>query len=172
MYPQIVDERLRRLYDYWKSKCGDRVAPARSDIEPQDIRELLPYIYMVERIGQRFRFRLAGTSVVAEYGEEITGRFLDEIDLDGLGTSILDEYRSVVTTANASASRWHFTKDSGRDLTYEHLLLPLSNDGHGIDMLLCAAIGRGVGPFRKAPASEATREQLAEVECVVAETRS
>ena len=37
----------------------------------------------VENTPRRFRYRLAGTSVVAAYGHDITGAYLDELDTGG-----------------------------------------------------------------------------------------
>ncbi len=144
----IKDPLLRQLHAYWCRKRGDRVAPARAEIEPDEIRDLLPNVYIIEMLGapHRFRFRLVGTSVVREYGAEITGKFLDEIDLDGMGLPVLSEYEKVVSEREPIASTWHFTKRDGRELSYEHLIMPLSSDGKTVDMLFAAAVGKGVGP--------------------------
>lgn len=81
---------------YWHSKCpaGDpgRRFPRRDDIHPEEIVELLPYIFMVDVLredvgsekggpakgGLDFRFRLVGTAIVAVEGE-ITGRLMSEM---------------------------------------------------------------------------------------------
>src|SRR5262249_45302975 len=143
---RIYDPQLRRLYDYWREKRGERIAPSRVDIRPDEIRDLLQHIYIIEAVGtpRRFRFRLAGTTIVSEYGGRITGKFADEIDLDHVGQRILAEYETGVDRGEPIASLWHFTKLDGRELRYEHLILPLSSDGKTIDMLLAAAIGKGI----------------------------
>src|SRR5689334_294640 len=70
----VIDhEGLRRLHDYWASKKGDRKAPSRADIRPEEMVPLLPSVYLVDVEGTRFRLRLVGTEIVLEYGAEITG---------------------------------------------------------------------------------------------------
>ena len=50
-----------RLIDYWRARKQERLSPARSAIDPCDITELLPQIFILGRAsGGRFVFRLAG----------------------------------------------------------------------------------------------------------------
>jgi len=139
---------LQKLYDYWLRKRGTRFAPKRADMNPEDLKYILSYMYILDVRGPpyRFRFRLAGTDLVREYGGEVTGKFADEIDLDEVGNLILDEYASVARDGRPIATHWHYTKNDGRELEYEHLILPLSADGKKIDMLFGAAAIKGVGP--------------------------
>jgi len=139
--PRIGHPELRQLYGYWLAKKGGRLAPARSDIHPAEMKPFLRHVFLLEVIGTapRFRFRLAGTEVVERYGEELTGRFLDEVDLDEVGSEILGEYERATREAQPVCSRWNYRKHSGHQLRYERLILPLSSDGRTVDMLLCGA---------------------------------
>ena len=51
------------------------------DIEPGDIKRLLPYISISDVIAEPFdlRYRLGGTAVVETSGYDFTGRFLHEM---------------------------------------------------------------------------------------------
>lgn len=66
----ITNGRLRELLEYWRSKRGSRLMPARADIDPIEIPTLLPIIGLVDVLdgGARFRFRLLGTEVVDAAG--------------------------------------------------------------------------------------------------------
>lgn len=145
--PPIEDPSLRRLFDYWQGKRRGRFAPSRGDIDPAQLTFILPFLYLVDVVGSppRFRYRLAGTGIVTEYGGEITGKFADEIDLDEKQAAIIAEYARVVRDGKPASSRWSYTKHDDRHLTYEHLILPLSSDGRSVDMLLGGAMIRGVG---------------------------
>jgi hypothetical protein len=147
----ITDPNLQKLYDYWLQKRGARLAPQRADIDPADLKFILSYIYSLDVLGPpyRFRFRVAGTEITKEYGEEITGKFADEVDFDRAGDLILGEYESVARDGRPLVNRVQFTKRDGRDLDCEHLILPLSMDGKKIDILFGAAIVKGVGPIKK-----------------------
>ena len=91
---------LQKVYAYWLRKRGHRLAPSRADIHPEEMRELLPHLYLIEPVGSppRLRFRLAGTRIVDEYGNEITGKFIDELDLNAVSTPICAELERALDT--------------------------------------------------------------------------
>jgi hypothetical protein len=136
---------LKRLYEYWLEKKASRFAPARSDIDPVEILPILPHVIIMDVLGTppRFRYRLVGTAFVQAYGQEITGKFVDEIDLDGQREFIIADYQKMLREREPSLSRWEYTKTDGRHILYERLLLPLSKDGETIDMLLGAVTAKG-----------------------------
>jgi hypothetical protein len=141
------DPLLRQLLDYWTEKKGERIAPSRVDVDPGQLRGLLPNVFLVERVGEptRYRYRLVGTAIVKEFGEEITGRYLDEVDFDAVTSRVLSEYDRAAEERRPIVSKWAYDKTSGRQMVYERLILPLSSDGRTIDMILCGATGIGSG---------------------------
>jgi hypothetical protein len=80
----VHSKRIRKLNEYWLAKAKGRV-PSRSDIDPVDVRELLPNLMMIDMFGDplRFRYRLVGTRVVQYTGFDFTGRRLDEMVFQG-----------------------------------------------------------------------------------------
>jgi len=59
------------LFDYWNVMRGGRPAPFRADIQPGDIKRLLPYLFILERKSEwDYAFRLAGTKLCNTYGME------------------------------------------------------------------------------------------------------
>ncbi|MCH2395582.1 PAS domain-containing protein [Oceanibaculum sp.] len=77
MREAIQHERLRQLYDYWEGKRGNRLMPARTDIDPVEIPGLLPNLILIDvERGERnrYRFRLYGTEVCANRGADLPGR--------------------------------------------------------------------------------------------------
>jgi hypothetical protein len=138
--PQPGHPSLRELHAYWLSKKGSLVAPPRSAIDPAEIVKLLPNICLIDVIGNPplFRFRLFGTNLVAAYGRDLTGDFLNEIDMGALGPQIANEVTRVVQERRPQAVRITVTKqEDGRHLQYERIALPLSNDGQTVNMILC-----------------------------------
>lgn len=144
---------LEAAHDYWLEKRGSRIAPSRSDIRPEEMRKFLPYVMLLDVIGAppRFRYRLVGTAFAAEYGQEITGRFVDEIDLSDQKECVLADYAEVVRSGAPSFRRWEYTKSDGRYVEVERVVLPLSGDGRAVNMLLGAITARGIGPLRQPP---------------------
>jgi hypothetical protein len=141
----------QRLLAYWQSKLNGRKAPRREDILPEELGGFLPWVVLLEVVGTppRFRVRLAGTGVVREYGMEMTGQFLDEIDLGGARDRSLDDHRRAARECCPVVGSFDFKKQDGRWMTYERITLPLSADGDTVNMLLCGARMYGAG----APAS-------------------
>lgn len=134
---QPVHEQLRDLLAYWLAKKGARLAPRRADIDPAEIRPLLPFVGLVDvqRNPLRFRYRLTGTAITAGYGRDLTGCYLDEVDLNRHEREIIAEYARVAERGEPVCARWDYTRNDGRHLRYERLALPLSSDGATVDML-------------------------------------
>ena len=137
----------QRLLFYWQSKLHGRKAPRREDILPEQLGDLLPWVILVEVVGvpPRFRVRLAGTGVVREYGHEMTGRFLDELDMGSALDRVLADHRRAVRECCPVVGTFDFRKQDGRWVTYERISLPLSADGETVNMLLCGARMHGAG---------------------------
>ena len=131
---------LKKLYDYWTDKTGDRAMPSRRDLDPViEIPELTKNIWLVdvELDPPGFRFRLVGTEVVVRYGLDFTGLRLDEIDFGGHSETIQRDYEEAVRSKRP-VYRCHMIEivDTMRRLPYERILFPLSDDGETVNMLL------------------------------------
>ena len=143
-------EILRAVYDYWLEKRGDRFAPSRLELWPEEITRLLPYVMLMDVIGTppRYRYRLVGTAFVTEYGKELTGRFVDEIDLAEQKEFILADYDGIVRSGMPSFSRWEYRMSAAICVRCERVLLPLSGDGNVVNMLFGAVTARDTPPER------------------------
>src|SRR3546814_12327327 len=73
---QLPDTKLRRLYDYWCGRCPEGALPARRDIDPLDIPDLLPNLFLLDVIGdaEDFVFRLAGPPVDDAFSMPLRGQ--------------------------------------------------------------------------------------------------
>ena len=78
---RVASPLVRQLHDYWQSKRAGRDIPDRQDIDPLELKELLPNILISEPEFNpfRIRYRLVGTRVVRVSGIDFTGRYLDEL---------------------------------------------------------------------------------------------
>ena len=133
---------LEALYEYWRGKAGNRSMPARGDLDPVlDMPEITPHMWIldVEHDPIGLRYRLVGTQIVANYGTDLTGKRLDEIDLGADRDAILREYAATLESKVPRYSRHQIEiSETGRYLVYERLLLPLSDDGETVNMVLAA----------------------------------
>ncbi len=74
-----MTEEAKTLAEYWRRLQGGDVVPRRSDFDPAEIRSILPGIGIYEvKSPETILIRLAGTSLVEIFGQEITGQnFID-----------------------------------------------------------------------------------------------
>jgi hypothetical protein len=133
----IDDPDLATLYAYWVRRCGSRPMPCRADINPKDIVPVLPLVFIADICRPlRFRFRLVGTAICDRWHEDLTGRWLDELDFDGELEAVLEQYASVARTGTPRIDKEEFVNEGTRYLHYQRLLLPLSEGGQMPNMLI------------------------------------
>ncbi|HEV8388612.1 MAG TPA: PAS domain-containing protein [Dongiaceae bacterium] len=136
---EITSPRIHRLYSYWQNQQRHRGGspPRRGDIAPDQIRDLLPNIMIVdvERDPLRFRYRLVGTRVVEYNGLEFTGRYLGEIGWPE-EQELFDSYAEVVNSRRPyfGSLAWELT--TGATGRCEFARLPLSEDGGVVSQIL------------------------------------
>jgi hypothetical protein len=137
-------EFLFDLYRYWLEKCGDRAMPARQDIDPAEIPALLPYLTLVERVGDKFRYRLVGTAIVREVGIDPTGSFAGSyVSHDPTSVAAFQTMGNcLVSTGRPHLADGQYELKPGFVHNFLALLLPLSDDGTNVNMVLALRIAR------------------------------
>ena len=133
------DDPLAVLLTYWTAQRGARVLPARSDIDPVDIPDLLQHLGLidVEQSPRRYRYRLIGSYVQTMFGENARGRYLDEIRQGPCGEFLAGLYDSAVADRQPILSEAVFDYGSDRVVTIRRLVLPLApSDETPVNMLL------------------------------------
>ncbi len=125
------------IHTYWNRLRGLDAGPLRSDIQPGDVRHILPDLFILERnsAGNPV-FRLAGTRVCTYFGRELrtwdfsTLWMRDDIDNARhiASTAMLDR-KPVQLIANG-LNCYH------DDVKLEILLLPIRSSGQCFDRLL------------------------------------
>ena len=121
----------RAVFEYWDRKRAGRLAPARADIDPTEIRYALGDTFMLAAdFVDQLRFRLAGTRVCALFGREIKGEAFAALwsettrkSVEDLLTAVTDESAGVVAGVTARTA-------DGSQTDLELLLLPLAHAGH------------------------------------------
>jgi hypothetical protein len=136
---QLILQGQRELFDYWLSSAGARRMPARSDLDPLEIPQLLPSIGLIEiRDGlDDATFRVAGTRLRDIYGEEITGKRAGEV----FSGEAADYWRRIHLRVLESGVPLHgVMRGPAKDRDHVVLFwlrLPLSETGAEIDRILC-----------------------------------
>lgn len=134
---------IRAMLDYWRGKCAGRPMPARSDLDPADIRPFLPYVTLVDVVAdeRRFVYRLIGTMEVALRGGDPTGKSVVEAFFGRSAESVLQKYEIVCTTREPYHERDDY-QVVDRYVGEENLFLPLSDDGEQVNKILVFSINR------------------------------
>ena len=131
-YPEIA-----RALAYWRAKRGERLLPARADIDPLDLSIDLPRVMMVEVTYDplEFRYRVAGTGTFRVHGEELTGKHPRELQPPEFGMLI---YRHYCEAVARRAPVLHLIQLNVGDVatSYARIILPLASDGYNVDRLM------------------------------------
>jgi len=137
---QIRHHALDRLLAYWQETRGERAVPALADIDPTDIPWALGQIWLCDRLahGNRFRYRLAGEKVNAYWGFSIAGKHLDEIVPSDRLASVTEKFRMACELPAVVRDRVSLSLSEEIVRHGERLILPLSQDGARVDVLLGA----------------------------------
>ncbi len=132
---------LRRLYQYWLDKRGDRPMPAPRDIDPLDLRFIVGNLVLID-VGEEpstYTVRLHGSNLAHELGVDMTGRNADSYPFPEFAKFVRDRFDRVVATRRPRREFYErFVDDRKRRL--EAIVLPLSTDGHRVDRLLVGQI--------------------------------
>jgi len=131
------------LYRHWLAKRGDRVMPARSDLDPGEICESLPYLTILDKIDGQFRYRLHGSAAAQEIGRDLTGTVVGSYVSTPESAAAM---RAVCERAFARAhpvfSTGEFQVKPGCIHNMSVLILPLSEDGVTVNKAVCTLVAR------------------------------
>lgn len=138
-FGQLRSRRIAALHAYWNDKRGTRAMPARRDIEPAEIKALLPYLELADILRQPFRvyYRVVGTELVHRVGFDYTGAYLDELSFgtdDETAWSRLFEQLCRERAPLCGVSTFPYRPDC--TITHEVAIFPLSSDGETVDKIL------------------------------------
>ncbi|HJR20684.1 MAG TPA: PAS domain-containing protein [Dongiaceae bacterium] len=135
---RIRSPKIAQLLRYWHGLRGGRAFPARVDINPAEIKALLPHIMITSISYQPFRvlYRLVGTEIVHWAGLDFTNRFADELVFDDDGRDWTDYYRAAIDARKPAHGLTDWIVESRMPLWVEALICPLSSDGRMIDRCL------------------------------------
>jgi len=129
---------LQRLYQYWAAQRGNRSMPARSDIDPIDLKTLLPLLILIDVVPdpRRYVYRLVGTREVDMRGTDPTGRPIEEGYYGESAADTTYYLDRVVRTRQPVLYRGTYQPLSTRTQCEDVLFLPLSRDGEAVNMIM------------------------------------
>lgn len=130
---EILHPSSRALFRFWEATRAEESAPSRNKLDLSQIRDLVPYLLIVEPDAARggFRFRLAGTGVCNLYRRELTGSAVltgwDSFETDVVGRFLT----GVVHGLQPCLLRFRMRTDLGQLIGVEMIGLPLQSGNGG-----------------------------------------
>ncbi|MFD2203981.1 PAS domain-containing protein [Kiloniella antarctica] len=136
-------EKTRALYEYWLSiHPSDTSLPGRQHLDPVDIPNLLPNVWLVDIFQDpiRFKFRLFGTAHVEAMKHDYTGRWIDEVYPNFLASSTYPDYMNLAENAQPSYRIGPASFHIPDYKSIERVMLPLAHNGKSVDMILALTV--------------------------------
>ena len=112
--------------------------PARSDIDPTELKMLLPSIILIDVVDdeRRYIYRLVGTREVDQRGSDPTGKSVKEAYYAESAEETMAYLDRVVATRAPVLYRGTYRSSRTRTQQEDIIFLPLSRDGAAVDMII------------------------------------
>jgi hypothetical protein len=136
---QLVVQGQRALFDYWLKSAGTKPMPARSDLDPFSVPRLLPHLGLIDVSDglDKACFRLAGTRLHDVYGQELTGKKVEQIFSGRCANYWQRAHARVIDSGEPVFGVIRGPVDGRDHIVLFWLRLPLSKDGSKVDKILC-----------------------------------
>jgi hypothetical protein len=136
--PHTLERDLARVREFWDGlKRHEAKMPFWDDVKISALPDLAGRMMMVEATDKPVRFRIAfglvGADIKQHYGHDLSGKFLDEIDVAAPLQFLLSQCSAAV---ESRAPTYYGDNGAGG---YSRLVLPLWGDGR-VGMLLVAYV--------------------------------
>ena len=127
---------LRGLLSYWEEQRGERVIPSMPSIDPDDIRPLLPIVFLVDVSLEPFdlAYRHLGSDIVSRSQRDYASERLRDLPSQAPPSQIWRLYESAVL--NQSPHALFVPLINHPSLHVEMLAMPLAYKDHRVDTLL------------------------------------
>jgi len=133
-FSQLDSPLIGRLRDYWLARrTPQHAVPLRADLDPTELRGLLPNMVIaeVERAPLRFRYRLVGTRMVEFNKLDFAGRYLGTMGWDQ-EQQLIDAYTDITMSRKPLYGFYSWTRQNGTIGKCEFGIFPLSHDGQTV----------------------------------------
>jgi hypothetical protein len=140
--PPKLQRDLARVLAFWQGlKRHEAEMPFWDDVKISALPELSGKLFMIEATDRpvrfRFGFELVGAEVKQQYGGDLAGKFLDEIEVRHPLQFLLSQCSATVESREPTCYQQTAGAGSPRTPGYARLVLPLWGNGR-IGMLLGA----------------------------------
>ena len=128
---------VQELLTYWLDRKGWSVAPKRSDICPEDIIKLLPYIYMLDvEDDDQYIVRLWGTELRGLFDADLTGQDIIKFLPSQMKDAALRSYETIRQEKTPWVTALEYQMPFERIFSYTRLALPLIDKDGRVNMII------------------------------------
>lgn len=118
------------LLAYWNKRRGDRLFPSPQEINPKDLTEIWDNCFMIRLVSDpeeedEFRYTYLGSSIVAAYGDNLTGADIYTSLMSPSGARIADIFDKVATSKKPLVESSEFLNTQNVIIRYRQCVLPL-----------------------------------------------
>jgi hypothetical protein len=134
----VSSAKIQDLQQWWHAKRGARPMPDRADVDPMELKTLLPYLLISECLRDPFnvRYRLIGTVVASITGFDITGRDLASLLPPDPTEDWMGHYARVFETRLPVFGATTVPTIHGDPFTYEFAIFPLSKGSEAVEQFI------------------------------------
>jgi len=149
--PPSGEERRRtlRAYNYWSEKAGSRAMPALNELDVAGLEEFRPASFLIGFDGADYLapvYRFVGAAIQAVVGPVEKGSAVQTTARGTVLGRVADHYLQAVANEAPIGFDAEFETVNASVVYYRGILLPLSEDGERVDLLL------GVLSWKEIPA--------------------
>lgn len=132
---------LQQLYRYWDSKRSGRMAPRRADIDPADFYYAIGWVHLfdVSRGVEHFVVRVLAGQAERAFGLGVDFRTPEDAKDVEFHEMAQRDLRWVLANGKPLRS-FHDVTTQRRRYRLEGVMLPLSDDGQTVNMVLIASV--------------------------------
>lgn len=133
----------RVLFDWWHSKRGERAMPGRAELDPIELKAILPTLLLIDVApaasgsGHTFSCRLAGTEIDDRFGLRLTGLSLEQMPLGEARAVIQQQYETAVAEIRPVFCT-HSLMMGDRYVEYDRMVVPLGGAAGQVTALAAA----------------------------------
>lgn len=135
---ECLSHLVKLLHAWWDAARGSHDVPDRADLRPDELKPLLPTLFIADAEHEPFRvrYRLVGTRAAEVTGFDITGRYLDELLNAEPDQPWMDYYQRVYLTRKPLLGATTVPTSAGELFTYEFGIFPLRKGGGTIEQFV------------------------------------
>lgn len=134
---------IQRTEKYWNQVRGEKAIPLKKDLNPGDIRDILPFVQLYDILDNAaaYRARLMGTQIVSYFKTNPTGRVFDKSVEHPLIQRMLVVLNQVATKRCPLIARTdRSTIDNFEYASVETVYLPFSENGIEVSVVMAVTV--------------------------------